>query len=272
MPDDESKSESRIPPLLRPADPPPVEVVNEDGRAPILFICDHASNRIPAALDSLGLDPAALALHIAWDIGAAGVARRLSTRFDAPLVLTGYSRLVIDCNRRTDDPTSIALVSEDTVIEGNRNLTSVELEQRAEAVYRPYHRVIERLIGGFRDRGDIPALISMHSFTPVFKGIARPWHIGILWNQDPRLPVPLLETLGAVPDVVVGDNVPYSGQNEYGYSVKTHGEGNDLPNVLIELRDDLLRTPAGIKRWADILGDALEQLLSDPAVHRVQLS
>lgn len=256
--------------LLGPNDPPPVAVVNEGGKGDCILLCDHASHAVPKSLSGLGLGPVDLARHIAGDIGASSVARNLSRRFDAPVVLAGFSRLVIDCNRGLDDPTSIPLISETTVIPGNRAVSAEERRRRAEACFEPYHRRVRGFLDGFAARGVVPVILSIHSFTPVFKGAARPWHFGILWNRDPRVPKPLIAGLAGVPGVVVGDNEPYSGQDEYGYTIESHGAKRGLPHVLIEVRDDLIRDPAGVERWAGILGDALAPILADGNLRRVE--
>ncbi|WP_119460332.1 N-formylglutamate amidohydrolase [Rhodospirillaceae bacterium SYSU D60014] len=256
-------------PLLGPQDPPPFEVVNPDGAARVVLICDHAGQAIPAALKTLGLDEVTLARHIAWDIGIADVTRRLAKRLDAPAVLAGYSRLVIDCNRRLDNPTSIAQVSDGIDVPGNRGLTAAQRVQRAEACFQPYHDAVARLIEGRRRAGIVPALISMHSFTPVFGGVERPWHVGILWNRDPRIPVPLMERLAADPELCVGDNEPYTARDEHGYSTAVHGDELGLANVLIEIRQDLIDTRHGAESWADRLADALTSILVDDEIFRV---
>ncbi|MBT5413644.1 MAG: N-formylglutamate amidohydrolase [Rhodospirillaceae bacterium] len=255
--------------LLTPEDPPPFEIVNGSGKAPLLLLCDHASNVVPRALDGLGLSPADLHRHIAWDIGAAEVSRILSARFDAPLALAGYSRLVTDCNRQADDPTFIVEVSEDTVIPGNRGLSAETVAARMDACYWPYHRAVEDLRAEMMARGPAPAVVSVHSFPPVFKARERPWHIGILWNRDPRLAVPLMDELTKNDHVVVGDNKPYSARDEYGYSIQSHGAEHGLPQVLVELRQDLLEDHESLRSWAGILGDALAAVLDDPDLYRV---
>jgi len=256
-------------PVLAPDERPPFEVVNPDGGAQALLICDHASRRLPRALAGLGLDEAQLRRHIAWDIGAARLTRQLARRLDAPAVLSGYSRLVVDCNRALDDPTSIVMISDGVVIAGNRELGDGEAARRAEAVYWPYHRAIESALEGFAGRGLVPALISIHSFTPVLGGFERPWHVGILWDQDPRLAQPLLEGLSADPALVVGDNQPYSGRRNFGYSIDSHGAQAGRPQVLIEVRQDLVDTHHGALEWADRLAATLERILSDPDLYRI---
>ena len=137
-------------------------------------------------------------------------------------------------------------------------------------MFHPYHRRVAAILDGFATRGVVPAILSIHSFTPVYKGEARPWHFGILWNRDPRIPVPLIAALARVPGVVVGDNLPYSGRDEYGYTTDVHGARRGFPHVLVEFRDDLVRDAAGVARWAGIAGDALAPILADPAIRRVE--
>jgi predicted N-formylglutamate amidohydrolase len=253
--------------LLAPGDPPAVQLLNEAGASRCLLICDHASAAIPAMLDGLGLDADRRRLHIAWDIGIAEVTRRLSLLLDAAAVLSGYSRLVIDCNRRLDDPTSIAAESDGVAVPGNRGLDAAARAARAEACFWPYHRAIAAAIARMRTRGRSPALISLHSFTPVMDGFERPWHIGVLWNRDGRLPLPLLAALRQDPALSVGDNQPYDGRAGRGYGVAMHGEGEGLAHVLLEIRQDLIDTHHGAEAWAQrlapLLGDAVAGLDSE---------
>ena len=244
------------PVLLGPADPPPFTVANAGGGGRVLFVCDHASNRIPAALGTLGLDGDRLQEHIAWDIGAAAVADILSARFDAPLVKSGYSRLVIDCNRGPSDATSIPAVSDGVPIPGNRNLDDSSAAARARRIFSPYHAGIERLLDSARDP-PFHAFVSVHSFTPVFGGRPRPWQVSALWNRDGRLALPFMAALAARGDVAVGDNQPYSARNNFGYTVHRHGELRDLAHLLVEIRQDLIADGAGAAYWAAIVGDAL---------------
>ena len=245
------------PVLLGPADPPPYAVANAGGGGRVLFVCDHASNRIPAALGTLGLDGDRLQEHIAWDIGAAAVADILSDRFDAPLVKSGYSRLVIDCNRGPSDATSIPAVSDGVPIPGNRNLDDSSAAARAHRIFSPYHAGIERLLDSARDP-PFHAFVSVHSFTPVFGGRPRPWQVSALWNRDGRLALPFMAALAARGDVAVGDNQPYSARNNFGYTVHRHGELRHLAHLLVEIRQDLIADGEGVIRWAGIVGDALE--------------
>jgi predicted N-formylglutamate amidohydrolase len=259
-----------LPPLLGRDDPPAVHVINEDGRAPLVLACDHASNAVPERLGDLGLGPDRLSDHIAWDRGAAEVARLLAVRLEAPAVLAGFSRLVIDCNRDPANDTSIAKASHGVLVPGNVGLSAAEVAQRRAEIFEPYHAAIERLLARPRADGRVPAFVTIHSFTPVLDGVARPWHLGVLWADDPRIAVPLMRRLDQVPDLVVGDNLPYSGKLQYGYTTKVHAEDAGLASVLIEIRDDLIEDPEGVDRMAGIVGDALADVLADPSIYRVR--
>lgn len=248
-------------PLLGPDDPAPVTIVNPEGSASLILICDHASNAVPAALHGLGLIERDLHRHIAHDIGAAAVTRLLADRLDAPAVLAGYSRLVIDTNRSLDHPESINRESDGTVIPANQDVSPQQAQQRAEACFWPFHRKIGAGIAGCALRNVRPAIIAIHGFTPVFAGTKRPWHMGILWNEDGSLAVPLIEALRTHEDLVIGDNEPYSGRQQYGYSIDTHAGETGLPNVLIELREDFAATPEAQENSADILVGALIPIL-----------
>lgn len=258
------------PPIIGPDDPPPFETVNASGRANVVLLCDHASNAIPRSLARLGLRPEDLHGHIAWDSGAAEVTRMLSRRLDAAAVLAGYSRLVIDCNRKPGHETSIAKASDGVVIPGNQAVSPAEAARRMAAIFHPYHHAVEAAIDRVQARGIPPAIIAIHSFTPEMEGIARPWQIAVLWDKDPRVSSPLLAALRARGDLIVGDNQPYSGREHYGYSAEVHATAAGLPNALIEIREDQLRDKDGIARHADILADALAGVLADPALYRVE--
>ena len=255
--------------LLLPGDPPPFEVVNPAGKARLVLFSDHAGRAIPQRLGTLGLQQAELDQHIGWDIGIAKLARKLAAALDAPAVIGGYSRLVIDCNRRLDDPTSIAQESDRIAVPGNRGLTEADRKARQDAIFRPYHTAIADVIARKRrEEGPEPAILSLHSFTPRMNGFARPWHIGILWNRDPRLPVPLMARLMQEPGLVVGDNEPYSGKDEHGYSVIAHAEKQSLPHGLIEMRQDLIGDDAGVAQWSEILIRVLTDVLADDKVYQ----
>ena len=259
------------PPLLGPGDPPPFTVLNPDSSSPVLFLCDHACRAVPKALGDLGLTEEEMCRHIAYDIGAAPLTKLLAARFGATAVLSGYSRLIVDPNRNLDDPTAIPVVSDDVLIPANRALDTQEVRRRVEAIFDPYHEAIAAQVAVRRARGQVPAIVSIHSFTPVMRGVARPWHVGILWDRDPRIPVPLMERLRADPRWCVGDNEPYSGRTTTGGTIETHATPAGLPNVLIEVRQDLIAVPEGGALWAQVLGDALEPILADPNLYRVEL-
>lgn len=241
------------PGLLAADEPPALEIVHPGGRSPFVLVCDHASNAIPRRLGSLGLDAATLATHIAWDPGAARVARRLAQRLDAPLVLAGYSRLVIDCNRPLTSPQSIAERSAEIEVPGNLGLSEPERRERADALFWPYQRSIAALLD---QRGDqTRALLAIHSFTPVLDPRApRPWPIAVAHELDTRLSTPLLAALRAMPECVpVGDNEPYAIGRSHDYTVPIHGSDRGLPCAMIEIRQDGLARPADADTWADRL-------------------
>jgi predicted N-formylglutamate amidohydrolase len=244
---------------LAPEDPAPVQLYHRERDRGVLLVCDHASNAVPARCAGLGLSADALGRHIGWDIGAAAVTRQLADALAAPAVLAGYSRLVIDCNRDPADPTSIPETSDGVVVPGNCGLAPEERAARQDAIFAPYHAAIEAAIAACAAP---PALVAVHSFTPVMGGKARPWHVGILWDEDPRLPVPLLAALRADPALVVGDNEPYSAREPQGYTVRHHAVRRGLPHVAIELRQDLVGTDAGAASWAARLAAALAPLLA----------
>jgi predicted N-formylglutamate amidohydrolase len=255
--------------LLAPDEPAPFEILNEGGQAPVLLLCDHASRFVPRALDNLGLSEAELSRHIAWDIGIADVTRDLAIRLNAPAVLSHFSRLLVDPNRAHDDPTLIPQLSDGAIVPANRHLPEAARQARIDAFHRPYHAAVTRMLDALCARGPVPALISMHSFTPVMKGIERPWQIGILWNRDGRLPVPLMDRLRAE-GLTVGDNEPYSGRDNHGYTLHVHAEPRGLANVLIEMRQDLVDTHHGAADWAARLERALADVLDDPAIHQAR--
>jgi predicted N-formylglutamate amidohydrolase len=251
--------------LLADDEPPPYELFNPEGAAPILLICDHASRRVPRRLRDLGLDERELSRHIGWDIGAADVARHMALRLKAPALLAGYSRLVVDCNRHLHDPTSMRPVSDGTLIPGNAALSPADRQARIEALYQPYHDAVAKWLDGLVCRSSSPALLSIHSCTPEMAGQFRPWHIGICWDSDRRLAGPVLESLGRVPDIVVGDNQPYNLDLREDYSVPVHAMRRGLPHLQVEFRQDLVATPAGAAQWADVLLAALPLPLAQPS-------
>lgn len=257
--------------LLGPDDPPPFEVINSEGTAPLVLVCDHASARVPSVLGDLGLPAEAFGRHIAIDVGAAETTRRMAERLNAPAVLCNYSRLVIDCNRLPGDPAAIPVESDRTPIPANRDLSEVEAEARTNAIFWPYQQAIgDALAHQWRRAPETPpALVAMHSFTPCMAdGAPRPWEIGLLWNHDDRLMLPLMAAMKAQ-GFCVGDNEPYSGRF-INHTCDRHALASGLPNLSIEVRQDLISDAAGCDRWAALLAQALDPLLGDPDIHRVK--
>ena len=239
---------------------PAFRLLNPKGAPSVLLVCDHASNHTPPQDAYLGLPEDAFTRHIAYDIGAAEVTEILSRLLDCPAVLAGFSRLLIDPNRGEDDPTLVMKLSDGAIIPGNRHLDTQGVAMRKARYYLPYHQAIAGRIGAARTRGVMPALLSIHSFTPVFQGRARPWHIGVLWDRDGRIAQPLLASLMQDRSLCVGDNLPYSGEL-IGDCMNRHGTKNGLPHVLIELRQDLISDSAGAAHWAALLVRHLQPIL-----------
>lgn len=225
-----------------------------------LFVCDHASNAIPERYGTLGLGRDALETHIASDIGAAWVTLELAEAYRAPAVLARWSRLLIDLNRGADDPTLIMKLSDRRIIPGNRDVGAMETAERIAQFHAPYHAEIAQEIVAARANGHVPILVSMHSFTPIWKDFARPWEIGILWDRDSRLAKPLIEALERG-GFAVGDNEPYSGELE-GDTMFQHGTMNGLPHVLIEIRQDLIDTERKARAFAQRLKAFLDEAIA----------
>ncbi|HEY0469973.1 MAG TPA: N-formylglutamate amidohydrolase [Polyangiaceae bacterium] len=247
------------PPLLAPDEPAAFEVIEDQHGSPFLITCDHAGKRLPRALGTLGLPETELSRHIAWDLGAAQLARLLARKLGAFAILQTYSRLVIDCNRPLGVPSSIPLISESTVIPGNQGLSPAHAAERARAIFHPYHA---RILDEFERRAQAAqpsVLIAIHSFTPTFMGVSRPWHTGMLYNRDVRLGRALLELLRRDGELVVGDNEPYSVNDLSDYGVVVYGEKRGIPHVEIEIRQDLLIDGAGPEAWAERLASLLPE-------------
>lgn len=230
----------------------------------LLLLCDHATNIIPAAYGTLGLPPEQLKRHIAYDIGAGEIVRGMSATLGAPAVLSRFSRLLIDPNRGRDDPTMIMRLSDGAVIPGNRKLDQAETEKRLRLYYEPYHAAIAACIDQCLAAGVPPMLLSIHSFTESWKEYARPWHVGVLWGPDPRLAKPLIEAFHAEGDLIVGENEPYEGQL-VGDCLWQHGTQRGLANVIVEVRQDLIRDAAGQGAWTQRLCRIVAKVLSDTA-------
>lgn len=258
-------------PLLSPGDPAPFTEIPAARQTALVIVCDHAGRAVPRALGDMGVPPAEWERHIAWDIGALEVSRHLAARFGCALVASVYSRLVLDCNRRPDDPGLCPEVSDGTPVPANMGLSAAERARRLAALHVPYHDAIRRTLAAVRAKGQVPVVVSMHSCTPVFKGHERPWHIGVLWKSDPRLPKPLMERLARAPGIEVGDNQPYDARDGHGFTMREHCERAGFPHALIEVRQDLIDTRAGCERWAAIFGDALAPLVDRPELARVEV-
>ena len=252
-------------------DATPYELRNGETAPTLIFLCDHAANGVPRELGTLGLAPTDFAAHIAYDIGAAGLTRALADRFGAPAILARWSRLVVDLNRGTDDPTVVMRLSDGRIIPGNRAAGPAEIAERIARYHAPYHAEIAERVAGAMAKGIPPVLISIHSFTPVWRGTPRPWHIGILWDRDGRLAKPMMARLQQEPDIVFGDNEPYSGELEND-SLYRHGTMNGLPHVLIEVRQDLIGDVAGIARWSRRLENVLRAAMAAMGPPTIQFS
>jgi predicted N-formylglutamate amidohydrolase len=236
------------------------QTLRPEGKGRFILFCDHASNRIPAELEDLGLPPSELDRHIAWDIGAAGVTTALSDLFDAPAVLCGTSRLVIDCNRHLDSHDLIPEMSDGTVVPGNRNLSDSARLLRIEQWFEPYHAAVESVIAGREARGLTSIVLSIHSMTPCLAGNTRPWQIALSSHIDRSLVEPMLEALRRPGDVTVGDNQPYDLDPAVDYSTPFHAMRRNMPCLQVEFRQDEVAGAAGQARWARRFAAPLAQL------------
>ena len=249
----------------------PIRSLNADGQGPGLIICDHASKRIPESHGNLELDEESLGDHIAWDVGAAELSEALSTRLEMPAILSGYSRLFIDCNRTPDHPELVRPDSDGRHIPGNQGLTTRDIDARRKRAYDPYHAAIERWLDERLASGSIPVVLSVHSMTRQLEGQpVRPWQVCILWNQDGRLAQPLLAGLRSQSRFVIGDNEPYSAKVLAGATRSWHAESRGLPHVIFEIRNDLLSDAAGVRAVADALHGELEPVLADLELYTIQ--
>ena len=249
--------------------PPPVTRIETDPASRVIVICDHARNAVPPELHpSLGLSPAQMERHIAYDIGAEGVSRALVVALGGVALLANWSRIVIDPNRSDDDPTLMRKIYDGAIIPGNRHADAAELERRKAAYYQPYHDAIGAEIARITATGQMPLILSVHSFTPQFGTRSlRPWHIGILWDEvDGRLARPLITSLTGEPGLVVGDNEPYAGTFP-GDTMESHVYRRGLPGTLFEIRQDLITAPEGQAEWGARMARHIAPLLDDPALH-----
>ena len=256
--------------MLGSFEAPPYELLRGEALAPQLIVCDHASGRIPRALNHLGLAPEHRESHIALDIGAGDLARALSERLDATAVLCNYSRLVVDCNRALTDSSSFLDLSAGVPVPGNANLSEEQKASRAAAIHVPYHAAIDREIDRLTAVASAPALIAIHSFTRVLDGKDRRWDCGVLWDLDERVARPLLDGLRASGELLVGNNLPYSGKHKEDYTVDHHAEERGFPCAALEVCQDLLDNPARVDAMADRLYRVLKPILDDPSLYKLR--
>jgi predicted N-formylglutamate amidohydrolase len=247
--------------LLGAKDPPPVEIINPQGRSPFLLVADHAGHCIPKRLGTLGLAAADRERHIGWDIGTAALGALLAERLDAVLLRQAYSRLVIDCNRDPESAEAMPLVSDGTAIPGNRDLSAADRCARIEAIHAPYQRAIAEQLARKLDKGQRPILVSLHSFTPIMQGIARPWQIGILHDgANDGLALSLRDWLRRQDAWVIGDNQPYA-MDATDHTVPRHAFAAGLPYLEIEISQGELAPPGGPERWSGIIADGLSHIV-----------
>jgi predicted N-formylglutamate amidohydrolase len=244
-----------------------VRVTNPGGSSPFVLTCDHASNFLPAEFGTLGLAADDMSRHIAWDPGALPVALRMAEQLDATLIETRVSRLVIDCNRPLDAPDLVPQISETTVIPGNAALSEKQRAARVALSWQPFHGAIEAIIEDRAARGQETRLVSVHSFTPVYKGRSRPWHVGIIHDDDRRLALPLMTALRRLSGVTVGDNEPYSPADRVYFTLERHARSRGLPCAMIEIRNDEISGETGQRKWADLLTGIFSDLEPEEAAH-----
>ncbi len=245
--------------LLSPNEPSPFVILNPDSVVPLLLVCDHASNRFPQSLGSMGLDYLDRVSHMTLDIGAGAIAESLADKLGATALLCQYSRLVVDCNRKLSDNSVFLENSEGVDIPGNQNLQINEKERRVSEIYWPYHNAIEAQICRLRDQYINPIVISIHSFTPVMNGEDREWEMGVLWDKDQITAEFFLNKLTDA-GFFVGNNEPYSGKAPEDFTIDYHAEPIGLPHVGIEIRQDLINHDEGVERITDTLQEVISAL------------
>ncbi len=255
------------PEIFASGEEPAVEIINANGAAPIVFVCEHASNRVPKYFAALGLSPKQLESHVAWDPGARDIALRLSAAFDAPLVCSGVSRLVYDCNRAPGAASAMRSVSENVMIPGNKDISRREAQARLEQVYHPFARALREAIGKKTGGGASPVLITVHSFTPVYFGQPRHVEIGILHHNDTRLADAMLAEAHHFPRFEFERNMPYGPGDGVTHTLELHGTKPGLANVMIEVRNDLVKTDDGKQRVAATLADMIGRALKHPGIY-----
>jgi predicted N-formylglutamate amidohydrolase len=249
-------------------DETPFETVDGPADCGLLILCDHASNALPAAYGSLGLPASEFERHIGYDIGGRAITLALAEMLGVPAVLSTFSRLLVDPNRGEDDPTVMMRLSDGTVVPGNHKADTAEIEHRLATYHRPYHRQIETQIDTMMASGTPPLIFSIHSFTPVWRGVPRPWEAAVLWDNDPRANIALRDMLAADRSLTIGDNEPYNGCLT-GDTIYRHATMRGLANCLIELRQNEIADDAGVQIWADRLAPLLEDIVARPEMHEI---
>lgn len=258
-------------PLSEPGDYTPFDIIIGAGGANIVLLADHATNIVPEPYGDLGLPRAAFERHIAYDIGVDGLTRDLAARLGCPAVLSRFSRLLIDPNRGEDDPTLIMKISDGAIVRGNHPISDLEWQNRIQRFHRPYHAAVASVIESTQtETGKVPLVLSLHSFTPFWKGIARPWHAAVLWDSDGRAALPLIDALRMAGDLVVGDNEPYDGALK-GDTLYRHCMRTGIPHALLEVRQDLIGDADGISAWAERLEPIFQALDRNPALHDTRI-
>lgn len=248
----------------------PFEVLEGDRSLGLVLVADHARRDLPEEYGDLGLPGSEFERHIAYDIGVEPLTRRLAQLTGAPAVMARFSRLLIDPNRGEDDPTLIRQLYDGTVVPANYPMAEEERERRLDRFYRPYHDAVGAMIASAAAKsGKAPLIVSVHSFTPVMQGVARPWHAGVLWDLDDRAARPMIDMLAAEPLLVVGDNQPYDGALR-GDTMFRHAIVNGFAHALIEVRQDLIAGPRGVEEWAVRLARIVEAINRQPDVHDVR--
>lgn len=244
--------------LLSATDGPACRLFGDVQASPVVLLCDHASNRVPASLNNLGLHADDLQRHFAVDVGAGALTERLATLLGCAAVLCNFSRLVIDCNRRPEQPSAMTIEEDGFAIPGNRNLTAAERQVRIDAIFTPYHQTVTRTIAEAEAKHGRVCIVGVHSFTPQYRQmpLPRPWHIGVLWHHDPTTALALLTYLRNNTDLEIGDNQPYAMRPQNGQSVtftmEHHAETPNRPGLQLEVRNDEIVTPRGVERYAQI--------------------
>ncbi|MDY0009307.1 MAG: N-formylglutamate amidohydrolase [Bdellovibrionales bacterium] len=257
--------------LLQAGEPAPYRIENAKGSAPVLIVCDHASNRVPQILDNVGLSKADLQKHIAWDPGTENIGQYMSEKLDAAAFFANYSRIVVDVNRGERSPECMRDVSDHIQVPGNKNLSAAQKRQRLDEIFWPYHHALSAQIKTYLKKGIVPMIVSLHSFTPEMDGYKRPWEIGVLWNKEETIARSLIDNLRAQnPGMVVGENEPYTLKqaNLSKNTIKTHAEDTGLPYVIVEFRQDLVATKRDALKWGRLFIEALAPILLDEGVYR----